>query len=312
MKPKRVIFLGTPAFAVASLQALVEGGLQVVAVVTMPDKPAGRGQKMQESPVKQYAVSKGIPVLQPEKLKNSVFLAELASFKADLQVVVAFRMLPEAVWNMPPLGTYNLHASLLPQYRGAAPINWAIINGEHQTGITTFKLKHEIDTGDLVHQQAVDILPDMDAGQLYDVLMELGAELMLRTVQEVFNGEVVFIPQNAPETSLKMAPKIFKDHCRISWQAEGSAIVQLVKGLSPYPGAWALANNQVLKVYKAQFKHEHHFVPFGQSRWQDGAWQVAVADGWVQLIEVQLEGKKRMPAADLLRGNAALAQLLLQ
>lgn len=312
MEQKRIIFLGTPAFAVASLQALVEGGLQVVAVVTMPDKPAGRGQKLQESPVKQYAVSKGIPVLQPEKLKNPAFLAELASYRADLQVVVAFRMLPEAVWNMPPLGTYNLHASLLPQYRGAAPINWAIINGEHQTGITTFKLKHEIDTGDVVHQQVVDILPDMDAGQLHDLLMALGADLVVRTVREVFNGTVSYIPQNVPHIALKLAPKIFKDHCRIQWHKEGTALVQLVKGLSPHPGAWALANNQVLKIFKAKFKHERHFVPVGQSRWQDGSWQVAVSDGWLHLLEVQLEGKKRMLAADLLRGNAALADLCLQ
>lgn len=312
MQNERIIFLGTPAFAVACLQALVEAGLNVVAVVTMPDKPAGRGQKLQESPVKQYAVAQGIPVLQPERLKNPEFLAELAAYKADLQVVVAFRMLPEAVWNMPPMGTYNLHASLLPQYRGAAPINWAIINGEHETGITTFKLKHEIDTGDLVHQQKVDITPDMDAGQLHDLLMELGAKLMLQTVQEVFAGSVVYIPQNEAADSLKAAPKIFKEHCRISWQQDGAKVVQLIRGLSPYPGAFALANGQVLKIYKAQFKQEQHFVQAGQSRLEAGQWQVAVADGWISLLEVQLEGKKRMPAADLLRGNAGLAELLFQ
>lgn len=309
MEQKRIIFLGTPAFAVASLQALVEAGEQVVAVVTMPDKPAGRGQKLQESPVKQYAVSQDIPVLQPEKLKNPEFLAELASYRADLQVVVAFRMLPEAVWNMPPLGTYNLHASLLPQYRGAAPINWAIINGEHETGITTFKLKHEIDTGDVVHQEKVDIRPDMDAGQLHDLLMARGAQLMLRTVQEVFAGTVVYIPQPQADGTLKAAPKLFKEHCRIQWTQEGTTVVQLIKGLSPYPGAFSTINGQVIKIFKAQFKHERHFVPAGQSRLQAGEWQVAVADGWLTLTEVQLEGKKRMMASDLLRGNASLSTL---
>lgn len=312
MEQKRIIFLGTPAFAVACLQALVEAKLNVVAVVTMPDKPAGRGQKLQESAVKQYAVAQGIPVLQPEKLKNPDFLAELASYQADLQVVVAFRMLPEVVWNMPPLGTYNLHASLLPQYRGAAPINWALINGEHETGITTFKLKHEIDTGDLVHQEKVAIAPNMDAGQLHDVLMERGAQLMLRTVQEVFDGSVVYIPQSEATETLKAAPKIFKEHCRIQWQQEGNKVVQLIRGLSPYPGAFALANGLVLKIYKAQFRHERHFVPVGQSRLQATEWQVAVSDGWITLLEVQLEGKKRMAAADLLRGNAALGALLLE
>lgn len=309
MEQKRIIFLGTPAFAVASLQALVEAGEQVVAVVTMPDKPAGRGQKLQESPVKQYAVSQDIPVLQPEKLKNPEFLAELASYRADLQVVVAFRMLPEMVWNMPPLGTYNLHASLLPQYRGAAPINWAIINGEHETGITTFKLKHEIDTGDVVHQEKVDIGPEMDAGQLHDLLMARGAQLMLRTVQEVFAGSVVYIPQPQADGALKAAPKIFKEHCRIQWTQEGTTVVQLIKGLSPYPGAFSTVNGQVIKIFKAQFKHERHFVSAGQSRLQAGDWQVAVADGWLTLTEVQLEGKKRMMASDLLRGNASLSTL---
>jgi methionyl-tRNA formyltransferase len=309
MEQKRIIFLGTPAFAVASLQALVEAGEQVVAVVTMPDKPAGRGQKLQESPVKQYAVSQDIPVLQPEKLKNPEFLAELASYRADLQVVVAFRMLPEVVWNMPPLGTYNLHASLLPQYRGAAPINWAIINGEHETGITTFKLKHEIDTGDVVHQEKVDIGPEMDAGQLHDLLMARGAQLMLRTVQEVFAGTVVYIPQPQADGTLKAAPKIFKEHCRIQWTQEGTTVVQLIKGLSPYPGAFSTINGQVIKIFKAHFKHERHFVPAGQSRLQAGEWQVAVADGWLTLTEVQLEGKKRMMASDLLRGNASLSTL---
>jgi methionyl-tRNA formyltransferase len=311
MEQKRIVFLGTPAFAVASLKALVEAGLQVVAVVTMPDKPAGRGQKMQASPVKQYALEQGIPVLQPEKLKSPEFLAALAAFDAHLQVVVAFRMLPEAVWNMPPLGTYNLHASLLPQYRGAAPINWAIMNGETETGVTTFKLQHAIDTGDWVHQQKMAIQPDWDAGKLHDALMEMGAHLMLRTVQEVFDGQVVFHPQPLHEEGLKPAPKIFKEHCKIDWSKAGESLVNQIKGLSPYPGAFAMAGGLVLKVYKAAFVHDRHFVQPGQSSLVGNEWRVAVKDGWLILLEVQLEGKKRMLAADLLRGNANLATMLL-
>lgn len=311
MDQKRIIFLGTPDFAVASLQALVEAGLQVVAVVTMPDKPAGRGQKLQQSPVKLYALSQNIPVLQPEKLKNSDFLAELAAFKADLQVVVAFRMLPELVWNMPPLGTYNLHASLLPQYRGAAPINWAIMNGEHATGVTTFKLQHAIDTGDWVHQQRVVIQSDWDAGRLHDELMSVGAKLMLQTVQEVFAGNVTFHPQPQTEEGLKAAPKIFKEHCLIDWSKAGEELINQIRGLSPYPGAFTLVNGLVLKIYKATFIHDRHFIQTGQSRLLGNEWQVAVKDGWLQLHEVQLEGKKRMPAADLLRGNTALSSTLL-
>ena len=311
MDQKRIIFLGTPAFAVASLQALVEAGLQVVAVVTMPDKPAGRGQKLQESPVKQYALTQGIPVLQPERLKNPDFLAELAAFKADLQVVVAFRMLPELVWNMPPLGTYNLHASLLPQYRGAAPINWAIMHGEHETGVTTFKLQHAIDTGDWVHQQRVAIPADWDAGRLHDELMVIGARLMLRTVQEIFSGEVTFHPQLQTDESLKAAPKIFKEHCRIDWSKSGEALINQIRGLSPYPGAFTMAGGLVLKIYSAAFVHERHFIQVGQGRLHGNDWQVAVKDGWLILKEIQLEGKKRMLAADLLRGNAALSAVLL-
>lgn len=311
MHEKRIIFLGTPTFAVASLQALVEAGLQVVAVVTMPDKPAGRGQKLQESPVKQYAVAQGILVLQPEKLKNPDFLAELASYKADIQVVVAFRMLPELVWNMPPLGTYNLHASMLPQYRGAAPINWAIMNGEQETGVTTFKLQHAIDTGDLVHQQRVAIQADWDAGRLHDELMTTGAHLMLQTVKEVLTGKVTFHPQPQTEEGLKTAPKLFKEHCRIDWSKTGDELINQIRGLSPYPGAFTLANGLVLKIYKATFVHDRHFTKAGQCRLQANDWQVAVKDGWLNLKEVQLEGKKRMPAADLLRGNATLSAAVL-
>lgn len=309
MESKRVIFLGTPDFAVASLRALVEAGVQVVAVVTMPDKPAGRGRKLQQSPVKQYAEAQQIPILQPERLKNPDFLAELRAFRADLQVVVAFRMLPELVWDMPPLGTYNLHASLLPQYRGAAPINWVLINGERETGITTFKLKHEIDTGDLVHQQKIAIHPKMNAGELHDVLMEQGAKLMLQTVQEVMTGEVPFIPQTTTEAELKHAPKLFKEHCRIDWHQSAQSIHNLVRGLSPYPAAFTQVNGLGLKIYSVSFHQEVHHVSPGQGRLMAGRWQVAVPDGFVELLEVQLEGKKRMPVAEFLKGNAGLVEL---
>jgi methionyl-tRNA formyltransferase len=309
MQNKRVIFLGTPDFAVASLKALVEGGVNVVAVVTMPDKPSGRGQKLQQSPVKLYAMEQNIPVLQPERLKNPEFLQILKSYQADLQVVVAFRMLPEVVWNMPPLGTFNLHASLLPQYRGAAPINWALINGEQETGITTFKLKHEIDTGDLVHQQKVAITPNMNAGELHDLLMEKGAKLMLQTVQEVLAGEETYIVQSASLSELQHAPKLFKEHCLIDWQQSGTEIHNLVRGLSPYPAAFTRVNGLVLKIYALRFEAIKQFLAVGQGYLEDGHWYVAVKDGRVALLEVQLEGKKRMSTAAFLLGNASLANL---
>lgn len=309
MHDKRIIFLGTPDFAVASLKALVEGGVHVVAVVTMLDKPAGRGQKLQQSPVKQFAIAHNIPVLQPERLKNPAFLEELKSYRADLQVVVAFRMLPELVWNMPPLGTFNLHASLLPQYRGAAPINWALINGEQETGITTFKLKHEIDTGDLVHQQNIQIHSSMHAGELHDLLMEAGAQLILRTVQEVLSGQVVYITQSDNALELKHAPKLFKEHCLINWQQSGVQIHNLVRGLSPYPAAYTKVNGLVLKVYAVHFEPKTHHFPNGQGLLEAGKWYVAVKDGLVELIEVQLEGKKRMSTASFLLGNVTLASL---
>jgi methionyl-tRNA formyltransferase len=290
MHDKRVIFLGTPDFAVASLQALVAGGVQVVAVVTMPDKPAGRGQKLHQSPVKQYAEANSIPVLQ---------------------VVVAFRMLPELVWNMPALGTFNLHASLLPQYRGAAPINWALINGEQATGITTFKLKHEIDTGDLVHQQKVDITHNMNAGELHDLLMEEGAKLILQTVKEVLRGEVAYQSQTEAVDALKHAPKLFKEHCLIKWDQSGAQVHNLVRGLSPYPAAFTRVNGLVLKVYAVHFRPQKHNLMAGQSILEEGKWLVAVKDGLIELLDVQLEGKKRMSTASFLLGNAAFAGLKL-
>lgn len=299
---KRIIFLGTPDFAVATLQALVEAGLQVVAVVTMPDKAAGRGLKLQESPVKRYALTQRIPVLQPEKLKSPGFLAQLAEFRADIQVVVAFRMLPEAVWNMPPLGTYNLHASLLPQYRGAAPINWAIINGEQITGITTFKLKHEIDTGDIVHRTQFPIGPNTTAGELHDALMELGANVMVKTIKEVLGGVAAFLPQDSFTGELKAAPKLFKADCLINWQKSGQQVHNLVRGLSPYPAAYTQIDGQILKIYRGSFVYESHKHLAGKCWLNDQTIQIATADGYYFPEEVQLEGKKRMTVTDFLRG----------
>ncbi|MBC7892282.1 MAG: methionyl-tRNA formyltransferase, partial [Sphingobacteriaceae bacterium] len=243
--------MGTPDFAVASLRHLVEAGCQVVAVITAPDKPAGRGHHLQQSAVKQYAASVGLPVLQPEKLKNAEFLEELQSYHADLQVVVAFRMLPEVVWAMPPLGTFNLHASLLPQYRGAAPINWAIINGETETGVTTFFIRQEIDTGPLLFQETEPIHPDDTAGTLHDRLMQHGAALVLKTVQAIEAGEYPDLPQSEAR-DLKKAPKIFKETGEIDWNQPAETVRNFVRGLSPYPAAWTTLSGKVLKIFIGQ------------------------------------------------------------
>ncbi len=299
---KRIIFLGTPDFAVASLRALVEAGLHVVAVVTMPDKPAGRGLKMQASPVKVYAESQGIAVLQPPRLKEPEFIKTLAAYKADIQVVVAFRMLPELVWNMPPLGTFNLHASLLPQYRGAAPINWAIVNGEHETGVTTFKLKHEIDTGDVVYREKVAIGVNTTAGELHDQLMEVGARLIVKTIEDVLTDKAVYLPQLTAESELKAAPKIFREHCRIRWNKSGEEIHNLIRGMSPYPAAYCMLNEAILKIYRGRFVERRHFEYPGQLSIQQNQMQIATADGYYYAEELQLEGKKRMSVADFIRG----------
>ena len=250
----RLVYMGTPEFAVEPLRRLVEGGYNIVAVVTMPDKPVGRHHEvLQQSPVKQYAVSRGIPVLQPERLKDDEFLKELRSYEADLQVVVAFRMLPEVVWNMPRLGTFNLHAALLPQYRGAAPINWAIINGDKETGITTFFLDHDIDTGKVIYRQSVPIYEDDDVETVHDRLMLLGAELVLKTVDDVRRGLVKPIPQSelTVDGPLRPAPKIFKETCQIRWSdLSAREVYNFVRGLSPYPAAWTTLNGTMLKVYK--------------------------------------------------------------
>lgn len=306
MQDLRIVFMGTPDFATESLKALLNAGGNVVAVITAPDKPAGRGRKLTASPVKQFAVDKGIKVLQPEKLKSPDFLDELAALKADLQVVVAFRMLPEVVWNMPPKGTFNLHASLLPEYRGAAPINWAVINGEKKTGVTTFFLKHEIDTGDIIFQEEVPILPDDTAGTIHDKLMVKGAELVVKTVEAVSKNEVNPIPQ--PEKELKPAPKIFKEDCRINWQETDEKIHNKIRGLSPYPAAWTELSipeteKKPVKIFLTE-KAESNTLKPGEI-YCDGK-QLILAGTTSQdlkINELQVAGKKRMKTEDFLRGH---------
>ena len=303
----KIIYMGTPDFAVEPLRRLVEAGKNIVAVVTMPDKPAGRGHKIQFSPVKEYALSVNLPILQPVNLKDPEFVEELRSYQADLQIVVAFRMLPEIVWNMPPLGTFNLHASLLPQCRGAAPINWAVINGETETGITTFFLQHEIDTGNIIQQQKIDIAPDDNAGIVHDKLMYLGSDLVLQTVNQIESGNVASIPQ--PEGELKPAPKIFKDTCRINFNTTAESVRNLVRGLAPYPAAWieladTEGNATNMKIYEVSKELCTPTHPVS-TLICDGKkiLKVAVQDGYIHLDQVQLAGKKRMPAADLMRGT---------
>ena len=303
-KDLRIVFMGTPDFAVASLDILVQHGFNIVGVITAPDKPAGRGLQMQESAVKRYAVSKGLTVLQPEKLKNPDFITALQALKADLQVVVAFRMLPEIVWNMPPEGTINVHASLLPNYRGAAPINWAIINGEKESGVTTFKLQHEIDTGDILFSDKVTIREDETAGELHDDLMKTGAALLLKTVQAIAAGNIQETPQaNIPADAIKHAPKIFKETCQINWQQPLNNIYNLVRGLSPYPAAWTVFQGKTLKIYKA---HKENTTPSktpGDFDTDQKTYvKIAAPDGYLYLDEVQLEGKKKMDIEAFLRG----------
>lgn len=298
----RLVFMGTPDFAVASLNALVEAGFDVVGVVTPADKPAGRGQKLQESAVKQYAVAKGLKVLQPLKLKDPEFIEELKSLRADLQVVVAFRMLPEMVWNMPPKGTINLHASLLPQYRGAAPINHAIINGERESGVTTFFLKHEIDTGDVIFSEKVTITSEDTAGDLHDKLMNVGAGLLVKTVQAIADGNYTEQPQLQSD-ELKHAPKIFKEHCLIDWNQPGQSIYNLIRGLSPYPTAFTKLNDKTLKVFKAELEEKETGLAPGAFL-SDGKTYLkfATKDGFIKLTDLQYEGKKRMQVDEFLRG----------
>lgn len=299
----RIIFMGTPDFAVASLRALTEGGYNVVAVVTAPDKPAGRGMQLRASAVKEYAQQSNIPVLQPAKLKDPAFLEVLKGYTADLQIVVAFRMLPEVVWNMPPMGTVNVHASLLPQYRGAAPINWAIINGEQETGVTTFRLKHEIDTGNILLQQRVPILPEDNIGSLYQKLMTEGAALLLNTVKGLIEGSITPQPQPEAGPQLRHAPKIFKEDCEINWTRPAEDIHNQVRGLSPVPAAFTTLQGKQMKLYVTSFRTEAHQEPVGTYETDHKSWlRFAAADGWVYALDVQYEGKKRMPVTDFLRG----------
>lgn len=310
-KDLRIVYMGTPEFAVESLKRLVEGEYNIVGVITMPDKPMGRhGSVLQPSPVKQYAVSQGLKVLQPEKLKDESFVAELRELKADLQIVVAFRMLPEVVWNMPRLGTFNLHASLLPQYRGAAPINWAVINGETETGITTFFLKHEIDTGEIIDQVRVPIADTDNVGDVYERLMNLGGDLVVKTVDSILDGSVKTVPQDklAEGEILRPAPKIFKETCRIDWSKGVKQIYDFVRGLSPYPAAWTelcqgSTAPQVLKIYETdKIFAEHSFEPGAVVTDKKTYFRIAVTDGYINIRSLQLAGKKRMGVTDFLRG----------
>ncbi len=306
MNQLRIIFMGTPEFAVPSLEVLIENKLTVAAVITAPDKPQGRGQKMMPSPVKECALKYNIPVLQPTNLKSLDFLEELKSYHANLQVVVAFRMLPEAVWSMPALGTFNLHASLLPQYRGAAPINWAIINGEKETGATTFFLKHEIDTGSIIFQEKEPILDTDNVGSLYDRLMKKGSQLVLKTVRAIEKGEYPSIVQPT-EGEIKHAPKIFKETCEINWNQSSESVRNFVRGLSPYPGAWANLNEKVFKILKCEVKQstvDGRQSTAGSLKTDDKTYlSVKSSDGWVSIEELQPEGKKKMNIQEFLRGN---------
>lgn len=296
----RIVFMGTPDFAIPSLRILVEHGYPVVAVVTAPDRPAGRGLQLRPSPVKEYALSQGLKVLQPEKLRDPDFQAELAALEPDLAVVVAFRMLPEAVWRMPRLGTFNLHASLLPDYRGAAPINWAVINGEKRSGATTFFLDKAIDTGQILLQEPIDIPDDWSAGDLHDHLMEMGADLVLKTVRGIEAGDIRPYPQD--ESVIQhAAPKIFKEHCRIDWQQDATRVRNLVRGLSPFPTAWTTLDGKVLKLYRVALAEGFSDAP-GAIRIEGGRLLIACGSGAVEVQELQLEGKTRMDCATFLRG----------
>ncbi|MGB5430065.1 methionyl-tRNA formyltransferase [Eudoraea sp.] len=305
MRNLRIVFMGTPEFAVATLDMLVQKGYKVVGVITAPDKPAGRGRKIHESSVKQYAKKAGLYIMQPTNLKNKEFLDDLRGLKANLQIVVAFRMLPKQVWSMPEYGTFNLHASLLPDYRGAAPINWAIINGEKKTGVTTFFIDEKIDTGELILQEATEIKPEDTAGDLHDNLMALGAELVLKTVSLIENNQVV--TQKQPlDSKFKTADKINKEICKINWEKSAEKIYNHIRGLSPFPGAWSILNNDeeliVIKIYKAKWEKEKHNFKPGTIHFTKKELKVASSGGYVYLTELQLPGKRKMAVIDVLNG----------
>lgn len=304
MQELRIIFMGTPEFAVPSLEILVGNGYNVVAVVTAPDKPQGRGQKVVFSPVKESAIRHQIPVLQPTNLKSGEFLDELKSYRANLQVVVAFRMLPESVWAMPSIGTFNLHASLLPQYRGAAPINWAIINGEKETGATTFFLKHEIDTGSIIFQEREPIHDHDTVGSLYDRLMKIGAQLVLKTVKAIEKNDYPLLPQPENET-IKHAPKIFKETCEINWHQTGEQIRNFVRGLNPYPTAWCLFSGKSFKIHQVSLvaRNENKSEPGYTDTDNKNYLYVKTLDGWISVDEIQAEGKRKMNIQEFFRGN---------
>lgn len=303
----RIVFMGTPEFAVASLDALVKAGCNIVAVITAPDKPGGRGMQLQQSAVKKYAVENKLHVLQPEKLKNPEFLQELKSLNADLQIVVAFRMLPEVVWNMPPMGSVNLHGSLLPQYRGAAPINRAVINGEKETGVTTFKLKHEIDTGDILLQESFSIAETDTAGDVHDRMKEIGANLLIKTVKGLAEGSLKETAQlsiiNLHPSALKHAPKIFTETCQIDWNKPVEEVYNLIRGLAPFPTAFTFLNDKKLKIYKAEKIIKPVTDKPGSFETDSKSFlQFTCKTGYIKILELQLEGKKKMLTEDFLRG----------
>lgn len=300
-KGLRIIFLGTPDFAAASLRKLIENGVDVVAVITAPDKPKGRGKKLGISAVKEYALEVGLPILQPTNLKSEQFLNELKTFNADLQIVVAFRMLPVVVWDMPRLGTFNLHASLLPQYRGAAPINWAIMNGEKETGVTTFFLKHEIDTGAIIFQESEPIQSTDTVGTLYGRLMNKGADLVLKTVSAIINEDYPQVPQKE-EAGLPLAPKIFKEDCKINWRQPEDKIINFIRGLSPYPAAWSIFEGKTVKIFWAEKTTKTTSSEVGQLSIVEGAMIAKTEGSFLEITDMQLEGKRRMKTEDFLRG----------
>jgi methionyl-tRNA formyltransferase len=303
----KIIFMGTPEFAVPSLNKIYEAGYEIAAVITAPDKPAGRGMQLTQSAVKKFALEKKLKILQPEKLKSPEFIEELKSLKADLQVVVAFRMLPEIVWNMPPMGTVNLHASLLPQYRGAPPITWAIISGEKETGVTTFKLQQQIDTGNILLQEKIPVSENETAGTLHDKMMNIGADLLLKTIQQLSNGTLKEIPQpsisNVEHATLRAAPKIFTETGEIKWNQNVQEIYNLIRGLSPYPSAFTFLNGKKLKIFSAEKENSGESNEAGQFLTDHKTFlKFAAKDGFISLKEIQLEGKKKMKIEDFLRG----------
>jgi len=309
LSPLRIVFMGTPEFAVASLEALVKAGYNIVGVITAPDKPAGRGMQLQQSAVKKYAVEHHLNVLQPEKLKQSEFLDALKALKADLQIVVAFRMLPEVVWNMPRMGSVNLHGSLLPQYRGAAPINWAVINGERETGVTTFKLKQEIDTGDILLQERFAIGENDTAGDVHDTMKEIGAAVLVKTVAGLAAGSLSETPQSEIaklQSAIRHAPKIFTETCRIDLTKTVDEVHNLIRGLSPFPGAFTMLNGKTLKIYKSEKEIDQRQTALSRNNayQTDGKTflKFLCADGYIEVKELQLEGKKKMNVEDFLRG----------